>query len=195
MTNEKKAKKPPAILDESKQSEIIPKGYVEFLNDLKEKIRSSQIKAAVSVNKELIKLYWEIGTSVHKKQKEDGWGAKTIEKLAKDLKSITPSMKGLSLTNIKYMVQFAKTYPDFLISQQAVGQIPWGHNILLIQKITTVEERLWYVAKTLENGWSRDMLWHWIDGDLYNRQGKAITNFSKTLPAPQSDLGSVTYCL
>jgi predicted nuclease of restriction endonuclease-like (RecB) superfamily len=172
--------------------------YRAFLEALKTRIRSSQIKAAVAVNKELIHLYWEIGTEVLKKQQMDGWGAKTIEKLAKDLKSALPGMKGFSLTNIKYMVQFATAYPNFLISQQAVGQIPWGHNVLLIQKIKAEEERQWYVAKTLEHGWSRDTLLHWLGKDLYNRQGKAITNFAHTLPAPQSDLAHQTlkdpYC-
>jgi predicted nuclease of restriction endonuclease-like (RecB) superfamily len=192
MAKEKKPKTAGALLNKAEQTGIIPEGYKPFLEALKVRIQSSQIKAAVAVNKELITLYWEIGTSVYKKQLEDGWGAKTIEKLAKDLKSVFPGMKGFSLTNIKYMVQFAKTYPEFLISQQPVGQIPWGHNVLLMQKIGAAEERLWYVAKTLEHGWSRDVLWNWIDGDLYNRQGKAITNFSNTLPVPQSDLARQT---
>ena len=123
----------------------IPIEYKTLLHEIKEKIASSQIKAAVAVNRELIALYWEIGSRLQLKQKSEGWGAKTIEKLAKDLKSAFPDLKGFSLTNIKYMVQFAKEYPDFAISQQVVGQIPWGHNILLLQKITSLEERLWYV--------------------------------------------------
>jgi len=192
MTKGKKQKNTGALPNKAEQIGIVLEGYKPFLETLKAKIQSSQFKAAVAVNKELIHLYWEIGTAVYKKQQEDGWGAKTIEKLARDLKSVSSRIHGFSLTNIKYMVQFAKTYPDFLISQQAVGQIPWGHNVLIMQKIGTTEERLWYVAKTLEHGWSRDVLWHWIDGDLYNRQGKAITNFSNTLPAPQSDLARQT---
>lgn len=136
----------------------------------------------------LISLYWEIGSRVYLKQKSEGWGSKTIENLAKDLKSAFPDMKGFSLTNIKYMVQFAKEYPDFTISQQAVGQIPWGHNILLLQKLKTIEERLWYANKTIENGWSREVLLHWLDSGLHRREGKAITNFQATLPPPHSDL-------
>lgn len=96
---------------------------------------STQVKAALAANKELIQLYWEIGSKIHLKQKDEGWGAKTIENLAKDLKSSFPAMKGFSLTYLKYMVQFAKAYPEFTISQQIVGQIPWGHNILLLQKL------------------------------------------------------------
>jgi predicted nuclease of restriction endonuclease-like (RecB) superfamily len=90
-------------------------------------------------------------------------------------------MKGFSLTNIKYMVQFAKEYPEFTISQQVVGQIPWGHNILLLQKLDRKEDRLWYAQKTIENVWSRNVLLHWIDSDVHKRQGKALTNFKKTL--------------
>jgi len=107
-------------------------------------------------------------------------------------------MKGFSLTNIKYMVQFAKEYSDFQISQQVVGQIPWGHNILLLQKLGSLEERIWYAEKTIENGWSRNVLLHWIDSGLHKRKGNAISNFKVTLPSPQSDLAHQTlkdpYC-
>lgn len=174
------------------------KEYKEFFKEIKEKILNSQIKAALAVNHELINLYWEIGSKIHIKQKDEGWGAKTIENLAKDLKSSFPEMKGFSLTNIKYMVQFAKEYPEFAISQQVVGQIPWGHNILLLQKLETVQDRLWYAYKTIEHGWSRSLLMNWLDSGLHQREGKAITNFQNTLPSPQSDLAHQTlkapYC-
>jgi len=177
---------------------VLGESYQSLLKDIKEKVKSSQIKAALAVNQELIKLYWEIGSSVLKKQQEEGWGAKTIEKLAKDLKSAFPEMKGFSLTNIKYMVQFAKEYPNFKISQQLVGQIPWGHNIILLQRLRTKQERIWYAEKTIENGWSRSALLHWIESGLHERQGAAITNFKNTLPAIQSDLANQTikdpYC-
>ena len=171
---------------------IISKEYKILFQEIKKKIISSQIKAALAVNKELITLYWEIGSKVYLKQNSEGWGSKTIEKLAKDLKSALPDMRGFSLTNIKYMVQFAKGYPDFTISQQAVGQIPWGHNILLLQKLETIEERLWYAHKTIENGWSRNVLRHWLDSNLHKREGGAISNFQTTLPMPQSDLAQQT---
>lgn len=172
--------------------------YKVFFKEIKEKILTSQVKAALAVNHELINLYWEIGSKIHLKQKDEGWGAKTIENLAKDLKSTFPEMKGFSLTNIKYMVQFAKEYPEFAISQQVVGQIPWGHNILLLQKLETLQDRLWYAHKTIEHGWSRNVLMHWLDSGLHKREGKAITNFQITLPSPQSDLAHQTlkdpYC-
>ncbi|NGX55690.1 MAG: hypothetical protein KR126chlam2_01329 [Chlamydiae bacterium] len=167
-----------------------PKEYKVFLKEIKERILSSQVKAAVAVNRELITLYWEIGSAISKKQLKEGWGAKTLEKLGQDLKSSFPNMKGFSRTNLKYMVQFAREYPDFQKGQQAVGQIPWGHNILIIQKLSSLEERLWYVKKTIENGWSRSVLDTWISSNLYKRQGKAVTNFTKTLPAHQSDLAN-----
>ncbi len=163
---------------------IITKGYKIFLKEIKERILSSQVKAALALNRELMTLYWEIGSKILLKQKSEGWGAKTVENLAKDLKSAFPSLKGFSLTNIKYMVQFAKEYPDFIISQQLVGQIPWGHNILLLQKLTTIEERLWYANKTIENGWSRNVLLHWLDSHLHKREGKSITNFQATFLLP-----------
>jgi len=152
------------------------KEYKAFFKEIKERILTSQIKAALAVNHELINLYWEIGSKIHLKQKDEGWGSKTVENLAKDLKSTFPEMKGFSLTNIKYMVQFAKEYPEFAISQQVVGQIPWGHNILLLQKLETLQDRIWYAHKTIEHGWSRNVLLHWLDSGLHKREGKAITS-------------------
>jgi predicted nuclease of restriction endonuclease-like (RecB) superfamily len=177
---------------------IISKEYKAFFKEIKERILSSRVKAALAVNRELITLYWEIGSKIHLRQKSEGWGAKTIETLAKDLKSTFPDMKGFSLRNLKYMVCFATEYPDFAIGQQVVAQIPWGHNILLLQKLKSIQERLWYATKTLENGWSRSILLHWLDSNLHKREGRAITNFQNTLPSPQSDLAHQTlkdpYC-
>ncbi len=167
---------------------LLANGYKAFLKEIKGKILSSQVKAAFAVNRELITLYWEIGSKIFLKQTSEGWGAKTIENLAKDLRSSFPDMKGFSLTNLKYMVQFAKEYPDFAISQQVVGQIPWGHNVLLLQKLTSLKERLWYANQTIEKGWSRSVLLHWLESHLHRREGNAISNFQTTLPSPQSDL-------
>jgi predicted nuclease of restriction endonuclease-like (RecB) superfamily len=174
------------------------KEYKAFFKEIKEKILISQVKAALAVNHELINLYWEIGSKIHLKQKDEGWGAKTIENLANDLKSTFPEMKGFSYRNLKYMVHFAKEYPDLAIGQQVVAQIPWGHNILLLQKLEAIQDRLWYAHKTIEYGWSRNVLLHWLDSGLHKREGKAITNFQITLPFPQSDLAHQTlkdpYC-
>jgi len=175
-----------------KGDSLLSKGYKELLKDIKDRVKSSQLKAAIAVNQELVQLYWGIGQSVLKKQEEEGWGSKVVEKLATDLKAAFPEMKGFSLRNIQFMVQFAKEYPDIEIVKQVVSQIPWGHNILIIQKISDIEIRLWYAKKTIENGWSRNVLMHWLDSGLHERQGKALTNFNQTLISPQSDLAHET---
>ncbi|MGB6299669.1 MAG: PDDEXK nuclease domain-containing protein [Rivularia sp. (in: cyanobacteria)] len=133
-------------------------------------------------------LYWQIGRKILTQQQQKGWGAKVVNKLAKDLKNAFPDMKGFSERNLKYMKTFAETYPDEQIVQQLVAQIPWGHNLRILDTIKDTSVRLWYVQKTIENGWSRNVLVHQIESDLYNRQGKAITNFEQTLPKPQSEL-------
>lgn len=169
---------------------LIPPTYAKTLNALKERIRIAQIKAALSVNEKLLELYWDIGKTIVEKQKEEGWGSKVIDRMAKDLRAAFPKMTGLSPRNMLYMKQFAEAYPDLTITQQVAAKIPWGHNMVLIDRIKTIKERLWYAHKTIENGWSRDVLETWIDSDLYSRQGKAITNFKETMPKTQSDLAN-----
>lgn len=174
-------------------------GYKKFLKDLKDKIKTAQIKAVTHVNQELIKLYWEIGHNIALKEKEEGWGAKVIDQLAQDLRDIFPSIRGFSRRNLYYMRRFADAYPTIAIVQQLAAQIPWGHTMILLDRLEDDSERLWYAKKVLENGWSRNVLVHWIESDLYRRQGKAITNFKETLPQPQSDLAEQAlkdpYCL
>jgi predicted nuclease of restriction endonuclease-like (RecB) superfamily len=172
----------------AKNSLIVGKGYDEFLRDLKERIRTAQIKAALAVNRELVLLYWQIGCQILARQKSEGWGTKVVEQLAKDLKSEFPDMTGLSRTNLLYMRAFAEAYPDESIVQQAAGQIPWFHNCVLLDKIKVPEQRLWYIQQTIANGWSRNVLVLQIESRLFERQGSAITNFEQALPKPQSDL-------
>lgn len=162
--------------------------YEHFLAELKQRIRTAQVKAALAVNQELILLYWQIGQEILQRQENEGWGSKVITRLAKDLKKEFPEMKGLSRTNLLYMRAFAETYPEQTVVQQLVGQIPWGHNIRLLDKVKNPKERLWYIQQTIENGWSRNVLTLQIDSGLYQRQGAATTNFERTLPQPQSDL-------
>lgn len=162
--------------------------YRSYIEELKSEISKARLKAMFSVNKELIFLYWKIGKKILKMQEEKGWGAKVVEQVSKDLRTEFPNMKGLSVQNIAYMRQFSKEYEDVEIIQQLVGEIPWGHNLLILSKIKNQKERIWYIQKTVENGWSRNLLSLQIDSDLYARQGGAITNFKETLPAPQSDL-------
>ncbi len=162
--------------------------YEDFLRDLKNRIRTAQVRAALAVNRELVLLYWQIGRDILSRQQQQGWGAKVIEQLAKDLQQEFPDMKGFSSRNLKYMRAFAEAYPDEQIVQQAVAQIPWGHNVRILDKVKSTQERLWYVQSTFEYGWSRNVLEHQIETQLYDRQGKATTNFDRTLPQPQSDL-------
>lgn len=171
--------------------------YKKWILELKNKIRSTQIKAAIAVNSALIEFYWELGKMIS--EKENVWGNKLIEQVAKDLQSEFPDMKGLSRSNLFYCKQFYLFYHEELIQQavgqfmqQTVGQIPWGHNILIFSKSKNVEEAFFYIQKTIENSWSRDTLALQIKNDLYKRQGKSITNFKNTLPNPQSDLAQQT---
>ena len=166
----------------------LPTDYAALLGDLKTQIRSAQTRAALSVNRELVTLYWQIGQAILSRQQQAGWGAKVIEQLARDLKTEFPDMKGFSPRNLQYMQQFAATWPDAEIVQQLVSQIPWGHNIALMRSVKDPAAREWYARATVQHGWSRNVLMHQMDSRLIERQGQATTNFEVTLPAPQSEL-------
>lgn len=172
----------------SEENLNLSKEYGDFLQSLKTRIGQAQIRAALAVNRELVLLYWQIGREILERQKAQGWGAKVIEQLSKDLRSEFPQMKGFSTRNLKYMRAFAEHYPNEEFVQAALAQITWYHNITLLDKVKDVKEREFYIRKTIENGWSRNVLVVQIESKLYERQGKAVTNFEKTLPAPQSDL-------
>jgi predicted nuclease of restriction endonuclease-like (RecB) superfamily len=162
--------------------------YDAFLSILKQRIRTAQVRAALAVNQELVLLYWQIGREILQRQQAEGWGTKVIERIAKDLKREFPEIKGFSRTNLLYMRAFAEAYPDDQFVQQAAGQIPWFHNCVLLDRVKVPEQRVWYIQQTIENGWSRAILEMQIESRLYERQGSAVTNFSQTLPKPQSDL-------
>jgi predicted nuclease of restriction endonuclease-like (RecB) superfamily len=164
--------------------------YEAFLHALKERIRTAQVRAALAVNAEVILLYWQIGREILARQQQQGWGSKVVEQLGKDLRREFPRMKGLSARNLNYMKAFAEAYPDEQILQQVAAKIPWFHNCILLQKVKDPEERLWYAKQTVEYGWSRNVLALQIDTELYRRQGSVTTNFTRTLPAPQSDLAN-----
>lgn len=166
----------------------LSKDYEKFLQSLKSRIATAQTKAALAVNKELILLYWQIGREILERQEEQGWGTKVVDQLSKDLRSAFPEMKGFSTRNLKYMRALAENYRDEQFVQQAVAQIPWGHNVRILDYVKSPAEREFYIHKTIENGWSRDLLVWQIESKLFERQGKAVTNFEVTLPKPQSDL-------
>lgn len=156
--------------------------YQSFIEDIKSRILTSRYQAARAVNKELILLYHHIGTQILEKQKAQGWGAKVIEHLSKDLKIAFPSMRGFSVQNLKYMRRVAEVFAIDEIGQQAVDQLGWGHVVLLIYKVQDTDERKWYIQKAVLEGWSRDRLEWQIESNLFHRQGNAITNFKQNLP-------------
>ena len=165
-----------------------PEGYADWLADLKSRIHTAQQRATLAVNRELVLLYWQIGRDILARQAVQGWGAKVIERLAHDLRAAFPEMKGFSPRNLKYMRAFAEAWPDAEFVQQAAAQLPWGHNLVLLDRLNTPEERRWYAAKTIEHNWSRNVLNIQIETRLLERSGTAVTNFAASLPKPQSDL-------
>lgn len=182
-------------------AEALPPGYGPFLEDLKSRIQAARVKAAISVNRELIALYWDIGRSIVQRQRAEGWGKAIVERLAADLQKAFPGIEGFSSRNIWRMRAFYLAWAEEIAKlprpvaemdgqnlPQPVAEIPWGHNVWLLEKVKDPVERLWYAQRTLLHGWSRPVLVHQIETDLYRRQGKAVTNFGRTLPPPQSDL-------
>jgi len=199
--------------------------YKQWLTDLKSRIRQSQIKAAVKVNAELLRLYWDLGQDIVAQQMESTWGSGFFEQLSNDLRSEFSELKGFSATNLKYCKRFYLFYAqDTSTRQQLVDeiprqistelqvvdskrdiirhqlgdefgnhpifQIPWRHHVEIITKCRSIKEALFYVQKTIENGWSRAVLMNFMEADLFSAQGKAQTNFSRLLPEPQSDLAN-----
>ena len=197
--------------------------YATLLSDIKTRIRTSQIRAALSANAEMIAMYWDIGRMIHQRQQKKGWGSAVIPRLSRDIRNELPEIKGFSERNIGYMIRFAKEYPLLSILQQPVAKlqigttsvivpqpvaqltetgksgkipilpqlvakIPWGHNIILMEKVKNLQDRSWYMGKTVENGWGRDTLASMIKNKAHRRHGTAITNFKDKLPAPQSEL-------
>lgn len=170
-------------------SQLTP-DYALWLTELKQKIRSIQIRAAFSVNAALIDFYWELGRIIS--EKENIWGTKLIEQVAKDLKKEFVDMNGLSVRNLKYCRQFYQFYSCSSIGQQLVAQIPWGHNIAIFTKSKDLAEAQFYIQQTIENFWSREILTLQIKNKLYERLGKSINNFKQTLPETMSDLAQQT---
>lgn len=189
--------------------------YKSWIDDIKKRIRQAQIKAAIKVNYELLDLYWELGKDIVKKQESTKWGDAFLKTMSKDLQKAFPDLSGLSPQNLKHIRYWYKFYSQEEIGLQPVTQlenstndvsnkptlqeiekliksIPWGHNQRIMYKCKNRKEALFYVQKTMDNSWSRNVLEHQIDANLYERQGKAITNFQVKLPEPQSDLAEQT---
>ena len=167
-----------------------PEGYTDWLVDLKSRIHTAQQRATLSVNRELVLLYWQIGCDILARQASQGWGAKVIEHLAHDLRIAFPEMKGFSPRNLKYMRAFAEAWPDSRFVQEVLAQLPWYHQLALLDKLPGLHTRRWYAAKAIEHNWSRNILVMQIETRLLERSGTAVTNFEASLPRPQSDLAS-----
>jgi predicted nuclease of restriction endonuclease-like (RecB) superfamily len=160
----------------------VPDSYPQVLDRLKAEIAGARTKAALAVNAELVGLYWRVGHEIAARQGDEGWGARVIDRLSQDLRSAFPGQKGLSARNLRYMRDFAKAWPSEGIWQQAAAKLPWGHNMVLLDKLTTREERLFYISLVTEHGWSRAVLEARIASRLHEREGKALTNFADRLP-------------
>ncbi|MBP3359216.1 MAG: DUF1016 family protein [Clostridia bacterium] len=165
--------------------------YLSIIETIKNEIGNSQFKAAVSVNRELVLLYYNIGSIINEHK---SWGNKFIENLSMDIKLAFPNATGYSVRNLKYMAKFSAEYPDKQFVQTVSAQIPWSHNCLIMDKVKEHDIRIWYIKKTIENGWSHSVLTHQIENRLYERQtdSKKISNFENRLPAPQSELAVQT---
>jgi predicted nuclease of restriction endonuclease-like (RecB) superfamily len=138
----------------SERTTLTPAGYAELLRDLKRRILAAQLRASLAVNRELVLLYWQIGREILSRQERESWGAKVVDRLSADLKSAFPEMRGFSPRNLKYMRAFAEAWPDEAIVQQLVAQIPWGHNVRLLDYVKDPVEREWCVHATVQYGWS-----------------------------------------
>jgi len=165
-----------------------PPDYAAWLADLKARIQQQRLRVVLASNAVMVLLYWDIGRSILDKQDVQGWGSRVIDRLAADLREAFPEMKGFSPRNLKYMRAFAAAWPDPEIVQQSVAQLSWRHNLALLEKLRSPDDRLWYAAKTLEYGWSSNILVLQIEAQAHRRQGKAQTNFPATLPPPDSDM-------
>ena len=172
---------------------VVPTDYQAVLERLKERIRAERLRVTMSANSAMVLLYWDIGKTILERQQERGWGARIIDRLSHDLKAVFPDMSGFSPRNLKYMRAFAEAWPDRAIVQRTVAQLPWRSNLALIEKLEHPEARLWYAQKTIENGWSRDILALQIESGLRERQGRAVTNFPVTMPPSDSDMAAQVF--
>ncbi len=170
-------------------NEIRKQDYYNWINDLKSKIHAAQTKVALSVNSQLLELYWELGKDITERQENTDWGSKFIEQTAIELKNEFPEIRGFSRRNLYAIRQWYKFYSEkYQFVPQSVAQIPWGHNRLIITKTKDIDEAEFYCYETIENGWDRDTLEIQITNKLFLKKGNATTNFVETLPASQSKL-------
>lgn len=169
-----------------------PADYADWLASIKTRVQSARSRAALAANAELVGLYWHIGNDILQRQQAARWGDKVLHRLSGDLRTAFPEMKGFSLANLKFMRAFAQAWPDAAIGQQAVSQLPWGHNVLLLTRLKDSALRLRYAEQAIAEGWSRSTLEANLRDQLLERQGRAVTNFGARLPSPHSQLAHDT---
>ena len=170
------------------QLQSLPTGYPELLERLKSRIHASQVRAAMAVSREMVFLYWSVGKDILARQNTEGWGTRVIDRLAHDLQAEFPGVEGFSARSLKYMRALAEAWPEEAIVQQLIAQLPWGHNLRVLDRIKDRPTREWYLRAALEYGWSQNILVLQIESRLHDREGKSLTNFQRTLPPPGSDL-------
>ena len=171
----------------------LPTEYAGLLKDLKQRIGQERLKVVMTANSAMIMQYWDIGRMILKRQESEGWGGKVIDRLSKDLRKAFPDMKGVSPRNIKYMRAFSAAWSDRQIVQRVVAQLPWRQNIALLERLKREKERLWYAEQAIQNGWSQPILCMQINQHAYHRAGKALTNFSESLPPVDSDMATQVF--
>ncbi len=165
----------------------IPSGYSEALEAIKGRVQTVRLRTVLAANSAMVLLYWDIGKTILEQQQRAGWGSGVIDRLSKDLREAFPEVRGFSPRNLKYMRAFASAWPDRSIVQEALAQIPWLHNLTLLEKLTESTDRLWYARRARQEGWSQSVMMLQIERQTHNRQGKALTNFPATLPPADSD--------
>jgi predicted nuclease of restriction endonuclease-like (RecB) superfamily len=168
----------------------LPEHYSDLFEEIKTKVNSSRLRIVMSANTALVILYWEVGQLILDRQQQQGWGAKVIDRLSHDLRDAFPEMKGFSPRNLLFMRAFADWCPDSEKVKQLVSQLPWGHIILLMQRVKTSSQQDWYINQSILYGWSRNILALQISNKAYERQGKAVNNFTATLPPADSDMAT-----
>jgi predicted nuclease of restriction endonuclease-like (RecB) superfamily len=166
----------------------VPDWYPDLLDAVANCVQTGRQRAVSAANQELVSTYWAVGAEILARQDAEGWGTRVIDRLSADLRERFPGTSGFSPRSLKYMRAFTAAWPDFAIVQRSVAQLPWRHNVALLDKLDTAEMRLWYAEAAIEQGWSRDVLVHHIEGRFHERAGRAITNFARVLPPPESDL-------
>ena len=171
----------------------LPSGYAAVLGELKQRIEQTRLATVIAANTGMIRLYWHVGRVILARQEREGWGAKVIDRLSYDLRQAFPDMSGLSARNLKYMRAFASAWTDREIVQAPLAQLTWYHQLALIEKLDDKAARLWYAARAVEHGWSRNILAFQIAGRLHSRHGKALDNFKRTLPPADSDFASQVF--